>query len=128
MVNEGEDGNDKVMLLDGVLETMPVFAKTVVAPLDRVKILFRTRRAEFQTTGLLGSVKRIAKTEGLWGFCRGNGASVARIIPYAALHCNLLIMASDNAELKGTVIAKTQGWKALFSGLSINYIRVRYYC
>ncbi|KAI4347012.1 hypothetical protein L6164_007864 [Bauhinia variegata] len=99
MVNKREDGNDKGMLLDGVLETMPVFAKelvaggvaggfakTVVAPLDRVKILFQTRRSEFQSTGLLGSVKRIAKTEGFWGFYRGNGASVARIIPYAALH------------------------------------------
>ncbi|KAJ1421069.1 Mitochondrial carrier protein [Sesbania bispinosa] len=62
------------------------FAKTVVAPLERVKILFQTRRAEFQSTGLSGSVIRIAKTEGFLGFYRGNGASVARIIPYAALH------------------------------------------
>ncbi|BAU02982.1 hypothetical protein LR48_Vigan10g003300 [Vigna angularis] len=62
------------------------FAKTVVAPLERVKILFQTRRAEFQSTGLIGSAVRIAKTEGLLGFYRGNGASVARIIPYAAIH------------------------------------------
>ncbi|KAK7272756.1 hypothetical protein RJT34_29577 [Clitoria ternatea] len=62
------------------------FAKTAVAPLERVKILFQTRRAEFQSTGLSGSVSRIAKTEGLLGFYRGNGASVARIIPYAAIH------------------------------------------
>ncbi|XP_020240002.1 mitochondrial carrier protein CoAc2 [Cajanus cajan] len=61
-------------------------AKTVVAPLERLKILFQTRRAEFQTTGLLGSAIRIAKTEGPLGFYRGNGASVARIIPYAAIH------------------------------------------
>ncbi|XP_061352650.1 mitochondrial carrier protein CoAc2 isoform X2 [Gastrolobium bilobum] len=62
------------------------FAKTVVAPLERVKILFQTRRAEFQSSGLSGSVIRIAKTEGFLGFYRGNGASVARIVPYAALH------------------------------------------
>lgn len=62
------------------------FAKTVVAPLERLKILFQTRRAEFHSTGLSGSVSRIAKTEGLLGFYRGNGASVARIIPYAGLH------------------------------------------
>ncbi|XP_058722310.1 mitochondrial carrier protein CoAc2 [Vicia villosa] len=62
------------------------FAKTAVAPLERLKILFQTRRAEFHSTGLSGSVARIAKTEGLLGFYRGNGASVARIIPYAALH------------------------------------------
>ncbi|KAL3010104.1 hypothetical protein AAZX31_07G121500 [Glycine max] len=83
----------------GVVDLMPLFAKellaggvaggfakTVVAPLERVKILFQTRRTEFQSTGLIGSAVRIAKTEGLLGFYRGNGASVARIIPYAAIH------------------------------------------
>ncbi|KAJ9167934.1 hypothetical protein P3X46_019521 [Hevea brasiliensis] len=87
------------LFLDGVIEAMPVFAKelvaggvagglakTVVAPLERVKILFQTRRDEFKTIGLLGSIKKIAKTEGIMGFYRGNGASVARIVPYAALH------------------------------------------
>ncbi|XP_074559074.1 mitochondrial carrier protein CoAc2-like [Curcuma longa] len=61
-------------------------AKTAVAPLERVKILFQTRRAEFQSRGLLGSFQKILQTEGLLGFHRGNGASVARIVPYAALH------------------------------------------
>ncbi|KAM3712892.1 hypothetical protein ACB098_01G215900 [Castanea mollissima] len=87
------------MFFEGVIEAMPVFAKellaggvaggvakTVVAPLERVKILFQTRREEFQSIGLLGSFKKIAKTEGVMGFYRGNGASVARIVPYAALH------------------------------------------
>jgi solute carrier family 25 protein 16 len=31
-------------------------------------------------------MNKIGKTEGLMGFYRGNGASVARIVPYAALH------------------------------------------
>ncbi|KAJ0964616.1 hypothetical protein J5N97_025754 [Dioscorea zingiberensis] len=62
------------------------FAKTAVAPLERVKILFQTRRAEFQSAGLFGSFQKIVRTEGLMGFYRGNGASVARIVPYAALH------------------------------------------
>ncbi|PWA34058.1 substrate carrier protein [Artemisia annua] len=60
-------------------------AKTIVAPLERLKILFQTR-SEFHNIGLLASFRRIAKTEGLIGFYRGNGASVARIVPYAALH------------------------------------------
>ncbi|KAK0570786.1 hypothetical protein LWI29_006486 [Acer saccharum] len=90
-------GNGK--FLDGIIEAMPVFAKelvaggvaggvakSAVAPLERVKILFQTRRGEFQSMGLLGSIKKIAKTEGVLGFYRGNGASVARIVPYAALH------------------------------------------
>ncbi|KAL6592266.1 hypothetical protein ACP70R_049530 [Stipagrostis hirtigluma subsp. patula] len=61
-------------------------AKTAVAPLERVKILFQTRRAEFHGSGLIGSFRTIFRTEGLLGFYRGNGASVARIVPYAALH------------------------------------------
>ncbi|KAK4797711.1 hypothetical protein SAY86_030037 [Trapa natans] len=79
------------------LETMPLFAKeliaggvaggvakSAVAPLERVKILFQTRRSEFHS--IVGSIKKIANTEGVMGFYRGNGASVARIVPYAALH------------------------------------------
>ncbi|EEF48106.1 mitochondrial carrier protein CoAc2 [Ricinus communis] len=90
---------EMVMFLDGIIDSMPVFAKeliaggvaggfakTVVAPLERVKILFQTRRDEFKAIGLLGSIRKIAKTEGIMGFYRGNGASVARIVPYAALH------------------------------------------
>ncbi|XP_022987783.1 mitochondrial carrier protein CoAc2 [Cucurbita maxima] len=86
-------------IMDGVIEAMPQYAKelvaggvaggiakTVVAPLERVKILFQTRRAEYQSIGLFGSIKKITKTEGFLGFYRGNGASVARIVPYAALH------------------------------------------
>ncbi|KAK9071231.1 hypothetical protein SSX86_009799 [Deinandra increscens subsp. villosa] len=81
-----------------IIEAIPLFAKeliaggvaggvakTIVAPLERLKILFQTR-IEFHNIGLLASFRRIAKTEGLLGFYRGNGASVARIVPYAALH------------------------------------------
>ncbi|XP_076889221.1 mitochondrial carrier protein CoAc2-like isoform X2 [Bidens hawaiensis] len=86
------------MRKDDAVEGIPLFAreliaggvaggvaKTVVAPLERLKILFQTR-SEFQNIGLLASFRRIAKTEGLLGFYSGNGASVARIVPYAALH------------------------------------------
>ncbi|CAI0543802.1 unnamed protein product [Linum tenue] len=84
---------------DGMIDNMPVFAKeliaggvaggfakTVVAPLERVKILFQTRRDEYKAIGLLGSINKIATNEGIKGFYSGNGASVARIVPYAALH------------------------------------------
>uniref|UniRef100_A0A1J3FIS2 Mitochondrial adenine nucleotide transporter ADNT1 n=1 Tax=Noccaea caerulescens TaxID=107243 RepID=A0A1J3FIS2_NOCCA len=89
---EGEEKN-------GIIDSMPLFAKeliaggvtggiakTAVAPLERIKILFQTRRDEFKRIGLIGSMNKIGKTEGLMGFYRGNGASVARIVPYAALH------------------------------------------
>ncbi|XP_017215771.1 mitochondrial carrier protein CoAc2 isoform X2 [Daucus carota subsp. sativus] len=94
-----EREEERGLFWDGVIEGMPLFAKeliaggvaggvakTLVAPLERVKILFQTRRAEYHSVGLLGSFNKIAKTEGPLGFYRGNGASVARIVPYAALH------------------------------------------
>lgn len=87
------------LFFDGIIESMPLFAKelvaggvagglakTAVAPLERVKILFQTRKAEFRSIGFFGSIEKIAKTEGIKGFYRGNGASVARIVPHAALH------------------------------------------
>lgn len=97
MAKRGEREN--WMSMEGIIEGIPLFvkeliaggvaggvAKTAVAPLERIKILFQTRQAEFRSIGLLGSFNKIAKTEGILGFYRGNGASVARIVPYAALH------------------------------------------
>ncbi|EOY30509.1 Grave disease carrier protein, putative [Theobroma cacao] len=98
MEKKGEE-RELGMFFDGIIESMPLFAKqfiaggvagglakTVVAPLERVKILLQTRRGEFHSIGIFGSIKKIATTEGILGFYRGNGASVARIVPYAALH------------------------------------------
>lgn len=62
------------------------FSKTVVAPLERTKILFQTQNAKFRSLGLRQLLSFIYKKEGLLGFYKGNGASVMRIVPYAALH------------------------------------------
>ncbi|PIN07222.1 hypothetical protein CDL12_20213 [Handroanthus impetiginosus] len=99
MGEEKDEREGGMFLQNGLIWGMPVFvkeliaggvaggfAKTAVAPLERIKILFQTRRDEFRNLGLLGSFSKIAKTEGVLGFYRGNGASVARIVPYAALH------------------------------------------
>lgn len=61
------------------------FAKTAVAPLERTKILLQTRTG-FQSLGVWRSLKKLLETEGFRGFYKGNGASVLRIVPYAALH------------------------------------------
>ncbi|XP_047322073.1 mitochondrial carrier protein CoAc1 [Impatiens glandulifera] len=61
-------------------------AKTAVAPLERTKILLQTRTEGFQSLGVYQSMKKIVKHEGVMGFYKGNGASVLRIVPYAALH------------------------------------------
>mmetsp|Transcript_3670 Transcript_3670/g.10620 ORF Transcript_3670/g.10620 Transcript_3670/m.10620 type:complete len:484 (+) Transcript_3670:311-1762(+) len=79
------------------LEHMPMFAKeliaggvaggmgkTCVAPLERVKILFQTGRMTGKGVGQ--TLKEIYHREGPAGLFKGNGASVLRIVPYAALH------------------------------------------
>ncbi|KAJ9701974.1 hypothetical protein PVL29_003957 [Vitis rotundifolia] len=81
------------------IDTMPVyvkeliaggaagaFSKTAVAPLERTKILLQTRTEGFHSLGVYQSLKKILKHEGVLGFYKGNGASVLRIVPYAALH------------------------------------------
>ncbi|XP_042422167.1 mitochondrial carrier protein CoAc1-like isoform X1 [Zingiber officinale] len=62
------------------------FAKTAVAPLERLKILMQTRTEGFKSLGILESLRQLKQHEGFLGFYKGNGASVLRIIPYAALH------------------------------------------
>ncbi|KAL3633532.1 Mitochondrial carrier protein CoAc1 [Castilleja foliolosa] len=62
------------------------FAKTAVAPLERIKILLQTRTHGFHSLGIYHSLKKLLKHEGVAGFYKGNGASVLRIVPYAALH------------------------------------------
>ncbi|XP_040999008.1 mitochondrial carrier protein CoAc1-like [Juglans microcarpa x Juglans regia] len=62
------------------------FAKTAVAPLERIKILLQTRTKGFHSLGVFQSLKKLLKHEGVQGFYKGNGASVIRIVPYAALH------------------------------------------
>lgn len=62
------------------------FAKTAVAPLERTKILLQTKTEGFRCLGVYQSLKKLFKHEGIAGFYKGNGASVFRIVPYAALH------------------------------------------
>ncbi|CAN1162643.1 Mitochondrial carrier protein CoAc1 [Linum perenne] len=92
---DGSSSQTEVSFIDGV----PIYvkeliaggaaggiAKTAVAPLERTKILLQTRTEGFQSIGISQSVKKIFRHEGISGLYRGNGASVLRIVPYAALH------------------------------------------
>lgn len=55
-----------------------------MAPLERTKILFQTRGLDGLT--VRQTLLTIWRTEGLVGLYRGNGVSVLRIAPYAAIH------------------------------------------
>uniref|UniRef100_A0A7C9ESL1 Uncharacterized protein n=1 Tax=Opuntia streptacantha TaxID=393608 RepID=A0A7C9ESL1_OPUST len=46
----------------------------------------RTRTEGFRSIGVYQSLKKVLNHEGVQGLYKGNGASVLRIVPYAALH------------------------------------------
>ncbi|KAF7022641.1 hypothetical protein CFC21_035325 [Triticum aestivum] len=48
------------------------FAKTAVAPLERVKILLQTRTQGFQSLGIVQSLRKLWQYEGIRGFYKGN--------------------------------------------------------
>lgn len=61
-------------------------AKTLVAPLDRIKILFQTSNPEFikyrgTFGGFIDAGKRIWKTDGVMGLYQGNSVTLLRIFP-----------------------------------------------
>lgn len=62
-------------------------SRTVVSPLERLKILFQVQsagRQEYQLS-VGGALKKMWKEEGWRGFMRGNGTNCIRIVPYSAV-------------------------------------------
>ncbi|KAI3397750.1 hypothetical protein diail_10403 [Diaporthe ilicicola] len=65
-------------------------AKTVVAPLDRVKILFQARNPQFvkysgSWVGTVAAMSEIYRQEGTAGLFRGHSATLLRVFPYAGI-------------------------------------------
>lgn len=62
-------------------------SRTVVSPLERLKILFQVQsagRSEYQLS-VGGALKKMWREEGWRGFMRGNGTNCIRIVPYSAV-------------------------------------------
>ncbi|WWC85504.1 uncharacterized protein L201_000368 [Kwoniella dendrophila CBS 6074] len=65
-------------------------AKTAIAPLDRVKILFQTSNVDFRKfagtpLGLIHATGVIYRTSGVRGLFQGHSATLMRIFPYAGI-------------------------------------------
>ena len=60
-------------------------AKTVVAPLDRIKILLQAQNVHYKDSGVLRGLQRIVVKENTAALFRSNGAQMARVFPQGAL-------------------------------------------
>lgn len=74
--------------------TAGVVSKTVIAPLERVKIIYQVREKEskiqsssrtFTYKNMIKSLKNITREEGFFKLWRGNAIVCLRIFPYSAL-------------------------------------------
>lgn len=60
-------------------------SRTAVSPMERMKILFQVQGPEPAAyQGIIPTLTKMWKEEGLMGFLRGNGTNVVRIVPYSA--------------------------------------------
>lgn len=59
--------------------------KTIVAPIDRVKILFQISRMPYSARAVYGELSRTFVQEGFQALFRGNWAQVVRVYPYSGI-------------------------------------------
>lgn len=60
-------------------------AKTIIAPLDRVKILFQISNMDFTVRSVMHELRTTLANEGPWALFRGNTAQILRVYPYSGI-------------------------------------------
>jgi len=60
-------------------------AKSVVAPLDRIKILFQVTSAKFSLGQIPAVARNIVRNEGFSALWKGNTATMIRVVPYSGI-------------------------------------------
>tara|TARA_Y100000996_G_C22458119_1_gene616814 strand:+ start:34 stop:873 length:840 start_codon:yes stop_codon:yes gene_type:complete len=65
--------------------TAGVLSKSIIAPLDRIKILYQTSNNHFSWKNGYNYSKHIIKKEGFKSLWRGNGIQVLRFAPYTSI-------------------------------------------
>lgn len=113
-------------------------AKSVVAPLDRVKILFQSSNPQFARyagswAGVIAAMGTIYRDEGVVGLYRGHSATILRIFPYAAIkflayeQIRSVIIHSPEHEtpLRRLLSGSMAGVTSVFFTYPLEVIRVR---
>ncbi|KAF9585123.1 hypothetical protein BGW38_003800 [Lunasporangiospora selenospora] len=137
-------GTRDVKSMEYILKTMfaggiaGITAKTAIAPLDRVKILFQANNPQFEKyagtwTGVFRAGREIHRTRGLRGLFQGNSATVLRIFPYAAIkfmayeqyRSMLMPTRRDETPYKKLVAGSLAGVTSVLFTYPLDLIRVR---
>ena len=71
----------KTLLAGGVAGAV---SRTVVAPFERLKIIFQTQGQPPKYTGVVQALQKIGAEEGIKGYFKGNGVNCVRIFPTSA--------------------------------------------
>lgn len=113
-------------------------AKTVVAPLDRVKILFQASNPEFQKyagswSGAFRAGTEIFHQGGFRGLFQGHSATLLRVFPYAAIkfmaydqvHYYLMPTRQQETNVRRFVAGALSGTISVFFTYPLEVIRVR---
>lgn len=113
-------------------------AKTVVAPLDRVKILFQASNPQFakytgSSFGVVTAMKDIYHSEGGIGLFRGHSATLLRIFPYAGIKFlayeqirSMLIPSRDyETPMRRLLSGSLAGVTSVFFTYPLEVVRVR---
>ncbi|KAK7206700.1 mitochondrial carrier domain-containing protein [Myxozyma melibiosi] len=113
-------------------------AKSIIAPLDRVKILFQTSSPQFakfsgKRLGIWRAAREIYLTDGVLGLFQGHSATLLRIFPYAAIKFvayeqirSVLISSADQeTSIRRMLSGSLAGVSSVFFTYPLELIRVR---
>lgn len=113
-------------------------AKTVVGPLDRVKILFQASNPEFAKytgswTGALKAMRDIYRSDGGRGLFRGHSATLLRIFPYGGIkflayeqvRAMVIRNKGEETHIRRFLAGSIAGCFSVFATYPLEVIRVR---
>ena len=100
-----------------------VVSRTVIAPIERVKILYQVSRASVSTSWLQ-LAPQIWREEGFLAFWKGNTAAVTRVLPYMSL--TFLSYEEYRAALQRSGFGKTSSTIAAGSAAGVTAVALTY--